>query len=334
VELVLQNRRMAQFDLPLAELQQYRSAVVAPADFDGFWSGTLAAARAGAPAPELRRVDGPLRLVEVFDVRFPGWNHEPIAAWLVLPARRDGPLPCVVSFPGYGNGRGLPHQHLLCPAAGFALLAVDARGQGARNDEGVTGDSETPSGPQYLGGFLTRGIADPATYYYRRLITDCVRAVDLAAGQPELIDPARIAVAGGSQGGGLSLAAGALHPAVRAVAAAVPFLCDFPRGITFTDEEPYAEIAKYLASRRNDIDVTLRTLSYIDGVVFAARATAPALFSVGLMDLICPPSTVYAAFNAYAGPKQLTVYPFNGHEGGAAAHDTTVLEFLHSTFAD
>jgi cephalosporin-C deacetylase len=322
---------MAHFDLPLAELQQYRSGVVEPTDFDVFWAATLDASRQHELAPQLRRVDdGPLRLLEVYDVRFAGWNGERIAAWLLLPARREGPLPCVVSLPGYGNGRGLPHQHLLYPAAGFAVLALDARGQGGRGNVGVTGDSEEPSGPQYPGGFLTRGIADPAAYYYRRLITDSVRAVDVAASRPDLVDPGRIAVAGGSQGGGLSLAVGALHPAVRAVASAVPFLCDFPRGITFTDEEPYVEIAKYLAAQRADVDTALRTLSYVDGVVFAARATAPALFSVGLMDQVCPPSTVYAAYNAYAGPKQLAVYPFNGHEGGGAAHDVTTIEFLRS----
>ncbi|MFJ6677320.1 acetylxylan esterase [Actinosynnema sp. NPDC091369] len=46
---------------------------------------------------------------------------------------------------------------------------------------------------------------------------------------------------------------------------------------------------------------TFATLAYFDGVHFAQRATAPALFSVGLMDPIRPPSTVYAAFNHYAG---------------------------------
>jgi cephalosporin-C deacetylase len=34
------------------------------------------------------------------------------------------------------------------------------------------------------------------------------------------------------------------------------------------------------------------------------------------MDEVCPPSTVFAAFNHYAGPKEIEVYPFNGHENG------------------
>jgi cephalosporin-C deacetylase len=36
------------------------------------------------------------------------------------------------------------------------------------------------------------------------------------------------------------------------------------------------------------------------------------------MDQTCPPSTVYAAFNRYAGPREISVYPFNDHEGGQA----------------
>ena len=80
--------------------------------------------------------------------------------------------------------------------------------------------------------------------------------------------------------------------------------------------DPYLEIARYLAVHRGREAEVFHTLSYFDGVHFAARATAPALFSVGLMDTICPPSTVYAAYNAYAGAKEMARYTFNDHEGG------------------
>ncbi len=49
---------------------------------------------------------------------------------------------------------------------------------------------------------------------------------------------------------------------------------------------------------------------------FAARATAPALFSVGLMDPICPPSTVYAAYSVYAGERDIRVWRYADHGGG------------------
>ncbi|NCD17344.1 MAG: acetylxylan esterase, partial [Actinobacteria bacterium] len=41
---------MPRFDLPLDELRTYRPDVSEPADFDDFWSRTLAEARAAASA--------------------------------------------------------------------------------------------------------------------------------------------------------------------------------------------------------------------------------------------------------------------------------------------
>ena len=70
------------------------------------------------------------------------------------------------------------------------------------------------------------------------------------------------------------------------------------------------------------------TLSYIDVVNHAQRVTAPALFSVGLSDDITPPSTVFAAFHYYGGPKDIAVYPFSGHEGGGTRHFLAQLGFL------
>jgi cephalosporin-C deacetylase len=63
-------------------------------------------------------------------------------------------------------------------------------------------------------------------------------------------------------------------------------------------------------------------------VNFARRASAPAWFSAALMDDICKPSTVFAAYNEYAGPKYIDVWPFNGHEGGAYDSDARILTVL------
>jgi cephalosporin-C deacetylase len=70
------------------------------------------------------------------------------------------------------------------------------------------------------------------------------------------------------------------------------------------------------------------TLAYYDGLHFAARASANALFSVALMDEICPPSTVFAAYNHYAGPKDIAVWRYNHHEGGAAYQTQAKIRFL------
>src|SRR5690606_14262402 len=108
-------------------------------------------------------------------------------------------LPAIVEFVGYGGGRGLPGTRLFWPSAGYAHILMDTRGQGSAWGGG--GDTADPhgSGPA-APGYLTRGIDDPATYYYRRVFTDAVRLIDAVRTLPA-IDPERIAVTGGSQGG-------------------------------------------------------------------------------------------------------------------------------------
>ncbi|MEJ2853718.1 MULTISPECIES: acetylxylan esterase [unclassified Saccharothrix] len=315
-------------DAPLDHLTGYRPDSRAPQDFDSFWTRTLAEARACGGAVKVERVTDRFRLrtVEVDDIRFPGWNGEPVAAWLLRPRDAEGPLPVVVHYQGYSGGRGLPTDQLLFSAAGYAQLVVDTRGQG--HD---TPDPDPGFGGQWAEGFMTRGIESPEHYYYRRLMTDCVRAVD-AVGELSGLDPARVIVAGGSQGGGLALAVAGLAPdRVAAVLSDVPFLCHFPHAAQIAGEGPYVELAKYLRwHSRHRVEPTFETLSYFDGVHFAQRATAPALFSVGLMDPICPPSTVYAAYNHYAGDdRTMTVWPFADHGGGHGSNQATQLAWLH-----
>jgi cephalosporin-C deacetylase len=280
-------------------------------------------------------------------------------------------------------------EWLTYASAGYAHLVMDTRGQGSRWRRGDTPDL-APDGdnPQHP-GFMTRGVLSPRTYYYRRLFTDAVRAVETARSHPA-VDPGRIAVAGGSQGGGIALAVAGLssegpsapdarpvkphqrpgntgtqvkphqrpgdasfagnlgdasaplgkeasfaaqrgagrYSEVQAVMPDVPFLCHFRRATELVDTAPYNEIATFCKIHRDRVEQVFTTLSYFDGVNFAARAKAKALFSVGLMDDICPPSTVYAAHNHYAGPKEIKVYPYNSHEGGESFHTLEKLRFL------
>jgi cephalosporin-C deacetylase len=293
-------------DLPLDELRMARSHAVEPADFDAFWSSTLNAARSLDATPTVLPFDAGLRTVDVFDVRFPGWNGEPIAAWLYLP-KFIKPTVTVVQYIGYSGARGFAFNNLVWSAAGHAHLVVDSRGQGWNmNSTADTPDSPT-SLPSQAPGMMTRGIDAPANYYYRRLFTDAVRAVDFVRGR-EILSDTRVVVAGGSQGGGISLAVAGLVDGLAGVLPDVPFLCDIRRATEITDAYPYHEISDYCRAHREKIEQVFATLSYFDGTLFAKRATAPTLFSVALMDEVCPPSTVFAAYNNYAADKSIEVY--------------------------
>ncbi|WP_372441031.1 acetylxylan esterase [Actinacidiphila acididurans] len=321
------------FDLPLSELRSYRPEPSGPADLDAFWRATLAESRAAAGAARFEPYDSGLRTVDVYDVTFGGYAGQPVRAWLLLPRHIEGRLPCVVQFVGYNGGRGFPHEYLTWSAAGYAHLVMDNRGQGSDgHTHAVTADPD-PSGAPQTPGYLTRGIGSPQTYYYRRLFTDAVRAVDTARTHPR-IDPDRIAVLGASQGGGTAIAAAALGDRVAAAVVDVPFLCHVRRAVRITDDHPYRELATWCRTHRHAVERAFATLDYFDGMNLAARATAPALFSVALMDTTCPPSTVFAAYNRWAGAaKDITVWPFDGHEGGAAHQTAEQFRFLAATLA-
>lgn len=317
---------MAFVDLGITELRAYKPPRTEPDDFDAFWSETLADARSFSIDARFEPVDYGLRTVETFDVTFNGYGGQPIKGWFLVPRGLGSKLPCVVEYIGYGGGRGFPTNWLVNPSAGYATFVMDTRGQGSGMNTGDTHDVDEAGNPQ-VPGFMTRGILSPKTYYYRRVFTDAVRAIEAARSHP-VVDAARVAVAGGSQGGGISLAAAGLEPNVRALISDVPFLCHYRRATTLVNTDPYGEIARYCKSHRDKVETVFHTLSYFDGVNFAARGKAPALFSVGLMDDICPPSTVFAAFNAYGGDKEIRVYEFNQHDGGGAHHLLEKLKFL------
>jgi cephalosporin-C deacetylase len=321
-----------EFDLSLPELESYRPEVPCPADFDAFWRRTLDEARGQAAPPVATPVDNGLATVTTFDVTFSGFGGQPVKAWLHVPAGATRPLPAVVEFEGYSIARRLPWENHRYADAGFAHLLLDTRGQGWQA-YGATPDLAPEAGLTTVPGMMTKGIGDPATYYYRRLYTDAVRLVDTARQLPQ-IDPDRVAVTGVSQGGGVTIAAAGLSDGLAGAAPDVPFLCHFERATAITDKDPYHELVAYYAVYRDRVDQAKATLAYFDGVNLAARASCPALFSTALRDETCPPSTVFAAYHAWAGQdKAIEVYRYNGHEGGGEHHAQVRQAFLRRVLA-
>lgn len=162
---------------------------------------------------------------------------------------------------------------------------------------------------------------------------------DLASKALPGLDLSHVCVYGDSQGGGVGLATCALNPDLITCAGILyPFLSDFRRVWELgADQIAYEGIRYY--SRWFDADGTgaseaFRKLGYIDTLSFAHLVRCPVLFGTGLADVVCPPETQFAVYNALAGSKRHLLYPDFGHEEIQAFDDELIRFFwMRGAFA-
>jgi cephalosporin-C deacetylase len=308
---------MPQIDYPLETLRTYRPEPNVPSDLDQFWRDTLAESAQAPLQPSVETIDYPVDGLDVQRVSYDGWRGARMSGWFI--ARRGARAQAtLVFYHGYGGSKGQVYDYLGWALQGYTVLTVDVRGQ--------AGDSSDPGSYPggHVSGWMTKGILSPDTYYYRGAYVECVRALDYAVSRPE-VDPERIGVLGVSQGGGLSLAAAALDRRPKLAMPEVPFLCHYRRAVEVSNVNPYLELAMYCHRNPERETQVFNTLGYFDNLSLASNVTCPVLMTVGLQDLVCPPSTIFAVYNHLSSiDKEMRVYPYGAHEAYPTHHEHKV----------
>jgi cephalosporin-C deacetylase len=298
---------MPSIDMPLEALHRYKPSLYREDDFDTYWHSTVRKALAQPLNAELVPYDLPARGVVCYALRFDGFEGGRIAGWYLRP-EGSAKAPGLVHYHGYSGRGARPLDLLPIASQGIAVLSMDCRGQNGQSQDSLV----TPEG--HHSGWMTKGVRDPQTYYYRHVYADAVRALEVLARRSE-VDADRLAVTGASQGGGLTLAVAALTERALALAMPdIPFLCDFRRGIEITSSGPYPEIVSFLRAFPALRDRVIRTLSYCDCMNLAAWIRCRTIVCNCLCDDVCPPSTIFAAYHHMQCEKSMEVYPYHKHE--------------------
>ena len=306
----------------LAELHQYMPDQTAPEDLDSFWERTLHLASQKPLNDRREQVTCLSPYITTYKVTYEGYDQTPIHGWYILPKFVDpgaGRLPCVVHYHGYHGSKSVPENYANWLMMGFAVLAMDVRGQG-----GETGNL-LPQSYGMTKGWITQGLLAPEQSYYQAITVDALQALTWAKQQPE-VDASHIVVAGASQGGGLALITSALSDIPCKVIADIPNMCHMDFGI-FNSVGSLSEAASFVMTYPEHLQEVMRTLSYFDILNLTDRLTKPIFMSVGLKDPICQPETVFAVYNRITSPKEMHVYPFNGHHT-SGDHFGKIIRFL------
>jgi cephalosporin-C deacetylase len=304
---------MPSIDMPLEQLRQYKPSLYREPDFEEFWDSTITEAVNQPFNAELIPYDLPAAGLQCYAVRFDGFKGGRIAGWYVRPTSR-GKFPGVCIYHGYSGRAPRPLDLIGYASQGMCVLSMDCRGQNGQSQDALVADEGQHS------GWMTKGIRNPKQYYFRYVYADAVRALQLLARRDE-VDASRIAVTGGSQGGALALAASALSDLPILSLPDVPFLCDFRRAIAITGAGPYPEIPNFLKAFPHLHEQAIRTLSYCDNLNLAPRIQCRTVIANSLWDDICPPSTIFAAYNHISAEKHMEIYPFHTHETPYEHHE-------------
>jgi cephalosporin-C deacetylase len=302
------------FGYRIGEIPQVDSR---PEDFDPFWQSALAESaniplrfsehpvsimddeqisrynleNASIPDdlyPEHKRYSS----VQLSKIEFDSFGGLRIYAWLARPVSRK-PVPGLLVLPGAGCGKiPAPVEHA---RHGYAALMPQIHGMEV--------DAETYPSPRY---YLQYAGGGPRDEYYLRVYLACVQAARCLASISG-VDPRRIGVCGGSQGGQLAITTAALCPEIKTAVSSICYYAYWPY------RDMAAELNK-AAAHGHDVPISLpafnrndprqNAISYFDPVNFAPLVRCPTLLSASMCDPISPPTTICALFHRLASLKK------------------------------
>lgn len=274
-----------------------------PADFREFWASTLAEARKTPLDTRMRLL--PERCTEldnVYEVSFQtkAWGGRYYGI-LSVP-KKEGRYPALLRVPGAGVR---PYGGDTYTASGkLIVLEVGVHGIPVTLEQQVY--DNLAAGP--LNCYWTFCRDDRDRFYYNRVIVGALRAVDLICSLPQYNGKA-LAVTGSSQGGALSIITAALDSRVTCLAAVHPALCDHEGFL----KKRAGGWPHYFRTFGTPNEKELQTARYYDTANFARCLQVPGWFSWGYNDEVCPPTSMYAAYNAVTAPKELHLYLETGH---------------------
>lgn len=277
-----------------------------PADFVQFWEQ---AKKDNAAIPIDARMtllpDRCTEKVNVYHVNLQNYRLGSRFYGILCVPKAEGKYPALLRVPGAGVR---PYNGDVATAEkGIITFEVGIHG--------VPVTMETPLyralGAGALYRYFTFNLDDKDRYYYKRVYLGCVRANDFIFSLPQF-DGSNLAVTGGSQGGALSIVTAALDPRVKYLAAFYPALCDMT-GYLHDRAGGWPHIFDKNNAAVNNTEAKLETCSYYDVVNFARQLKIPGLYSWGFNDEVCPPTSMYAAYNLITAPKELYLALETGH---------------------
>lgn len=276
------------------EPEALRPLLNPPADFMEFWSSSIKELKTIIPEYKLKPIkrEGKTK-TDLYEVEMKSFGGLTVRGWLEVP-KKKGRYPALLRVPGYTEN--------LRPIDKYDDMIVFSFNTRDHGESDNTGERSYD--------MWVRGMESKENYYYRGIFLDCICALDYLESRED-VDIERLAIWGGSQGGGLSFAIAALDQRVKLCVADIPYMCDYPRYFAITH---WDEVDHWFAEEPSHTwDLMYKTLSYFDTKYVANKIKCPVMMGVGLQDDVCPPSTSFMTYNLIESEKSYNIYKTEKH---------------------
>ena len=279
-----------------------------PQDFLDFWESAKLAAAKIPMDPIIEKIDKLCNdQIDVYQVSLQNFRlGSRIYGVLNVPKTKE-PMGAILKVPGAGVWPAFMAQD---EDAKHGFIAFENRIHGIpmiSDEERMYGDLWNSAAHEYW----NYNLDDKDRYYYKRVYLGCIRAIDYVFSLPQF-DGKNLGVSGGSQGGALSMVTASLDDRVRYLVAYYPALCDLT-GYLHDRAGGWPHFFNRENKSFNAKPDKIETSRYYDVVNFARHIKVPGYYAWGFNDEVCPPTSMYAAYNVVSADKQIFVAPIAGH---------------------
>jgi len=242
--------------------------------------------------------------VDVYHVSLQNFRKGSRIYGILSKPKKEGKYPAVLEVPGAGVRPYYGRVDLA--EEGVISLQIGIHGVPVTMEPFIYNDLRHGA----LSGYYTMNLDNKDKYYYKRVYLGCVRAVDFIETLTDY-DGENLAVTGGSQGGALSIITAGLDKRIKYLAAFYPALSDLSGYL-----EGRAGGWPHMFHPRdesNRSEEKINTALYYDVVNFARQVTQTGWYSWGFNDTVCPPTSMYSAYNVVEAEKEIHVFQDTGH---------------------
>lgn len=271
----------------------------APNDLDAFWESAKAEL-AAIPIDPVISFEETHEYASSYRINFATVDGRRVYGFLSIPDG-PGPFPAILTLPPFGTAANLVEPEWTVAERGGALSLTIS----IHNTEP---DVEDPL------AYQPDIINDRDSLYYKNAVLAGVRAIDYLQSRADF--NGNLGVSGVSQGGGLAMLIAGVDQRVKILAQSnaalsqhAGFNYDRASGFPYFLRKSSTEVAT-----NSHFLETLDATRYIDAVHLAKRFKGPSLHAISYIDSICPPATVFAAFNQMTGSKVLLHARNLGHD--------------------